>query len=92
MATCRECGAPIVFVRMAETGRIMPCNPGPDDRANVAHSRANPHHGGRVITDDAPLDPATEAALLAHWATCTSPDAVRRRERKTPERTQPGLF
>lgn len=90
MAACRWCGAPVVFVRMADTGRMMPCNPGPDDRANVARSRIN--HGGRVVTAADPLDPDTEVGLLAHWATCTAEGAVAARAKPKTEPAQQGLF
>ena len=91
MAACRWCGAPVVFVRMADSGRLMPCNPGADARGNVLCRKRGPlYTDGRVVTS--PDDTGDLLLLLAHWATCTSPDAARRRERKTPERAQPGLF
>lgn len=71
MSKCRECGASIAFVRMADTGKLMPCNPGADpDRGNVACIKSGALYiNGYVITDARPLHPDF-TPLLAHWATC----------------------
>ena len=68
MSKCRECGASIAFVRMADTGKLMPCNPGADpDRGNVACIKSGALYiNGYVITDARPLHPDF-TPLLAHW-------------------------
>ena len=94
MAQCRSCEVPIVFVRMADTGKAMPCNPGPDERANIACRRKGfGYVDGRVITNLDQLRDG-ETALLAHWATCGGTTASRTKS-TTPKPTptaEPRLF
>ena len=88
MSKCRECGASIVFVRMADTGKLMPCNPGPDaERGNVACVKSGALYiNGYVITDNQPLADGF-TPLLAHWATCAKKG--RRKPAATPTTEQP---
>lgn len=91
MPACRSCGSPIVFVRMADTGNPMPCNPGPDERANIAcRRRGTGYVDGHVITETHPAGPDM-VQLLAHWAVCEK----RGRTTKTPTpkpAAEPRLF
>ncbi len=95
MSRCRECGASIAFVRMADTGRLMPCNPGADpDRGNVACIKSGALYiSGYVITDKQPLAPGF-VPLLAHWATCTKKGRSKpaTTTNRRPGNTDPALF
>lgn len=93
MARCRSCEVPIVFVRMADTGKAMPCNPGPDDRANIACKRKGfGYVDGRVITDADQLAD-DETALLAHWATCSGVQNHKKAPTPKPQpAAEPRLF
>ena len=68
--TCRDCGAPIRFVRLITTGKLLPIDPDPHPSGNVA---AWPAHGrleGYVITKDRP------ASSRATLCTCPTPPAA----------------
>lgn len=70
MSKCKVCNVPIVFVRIAETGKLMPCNPGADPNGNIAcRKKGALYVDGYVITAARPLDDDM-TPLLAHWATC----------------------
>ena len=65
--SCKSCGAPIVFVRAAATGKLMPVNWEPDpDRGNVEMV-----DGKAVVHAQPPLLP-TGDLYLSHFASCPS--------------------
>lgn len=74
LATCRECGRPIVFARVSnKTGRPpgrMPLNPDPDPDGNVAVYRdAAGALVARVVGKGGPCL-GYERLMMPHFATC----------------------
>lgn len=70
MAQCRSCQASIVFVRMADTGKAMPCNPGPDPVGTIAARRvATRYVDGYVITAIRPLEDGF-MPMRTHFSVC----------------------
>lgn len=66
---CRDCGASLRFVRMENTGKLVPVDPTPDDGGNVyAHPAGDALHG-HVKTKGEQLPPAW-AVYMPHHATC----------------------
>jgi hypothetical protein len=83
---CRECGAPVEFVRTAR-GKYMPLDPQPVDRTTVVTGEP----GNAVIRDGvvhvlapgASIEPG-EAMRVPHFATCLSrPHGARGRQMRT---------
>ena len=71
MATCKTCGAGIVFVQ-TEAGKLLPVNPHPDDKGNFFARPLKLLNGGlagRYAHDDEPT-PAGWDRYMPHFATC----------------------
>lgn len=70
-ATCRGCGAPIVWIK-TPAGKAMPCDPAP------VYYKATPDGKDKVVTtrgevvscEIVPGANATDAGYRPHWATC----------------------
>lgn len=70
-ATCRGCGAPIVWIK-TPAGKSMPCDPSP------VYYKADPDGKDRIVTTRGeviactitPGADATDAGYRPHWATC----------------------
>ena len=85
LAECRDCGLPIVFVKL-DTGKAIPVNPYPDtERGNVAARLLGRNLHGYVISRDHPADPL-HLRMIPHAATCE----VSKRTTKPPD--PPALF
>lgn len=83
MATCKSCGARIVFIRSEKNQKWIPC----DDRLIEYKAGEDPDYEdyvvdeqGRMIrcTFDFQCDP-DGLARLPHWATCQYADRHRRK-------------
>lgn len=74
IAECRDCQAPIRFVRMTTTGRSMPVNPKPDPSADhpgaVAATLRGSQLVGFVITRDHLPGPLDLYRFRPHYASC----------------------
>ena len=70
-ATCRGCGAPIVWIK-TPVGKAMPCDPAP------VYYKAAPGGKDKIVTtrgevvscEIVPGGEATDAGYRPHWATC----------------------
>ncbi|MGH9001955.1 MAG: hypothetical protein ACRDYV_02390 [Acidimicrobiia bacterium] len=72
---CRSCGAPVLWVRMAGTGRWMPLDQDPDPRGTVYLA------GGKGRTLAPGATPATGGPTYrSHFASCPDADHHRRME------------
>lgn len=81
MAACRECGRPIVFVRMTTGGKLLPVEAAPDEDGNVVAKRvAGNLHGHVLKKDEEP--PHGFTRYLAHYAICA---ALMSRRRRAPK-------
>ena len=78
-ATCRGCGAPIVWIK-TPAGKAMPCDPAP------VYYKATPDGKDKVVTtrgevvscEIVPGANATDAGYRPHWATCPHADRFKR--------------
>lgn len=84
LSDCRDCGDPILFVKMP-TGRVIPVNPAPGPDGNVAAELIGSRLHGYVISAARPPAPRL-LRYRAHAATCGS------RPRKPPPPPEPTLF
>lgn len=85
---CRDCHEPIRFVRMRDTGRLVPVNPVPDQAGTVFARLAGVALVGLVTSRDhrpGPLDPYR---FVPHHATCEA----RKSSSKPPAEPHPALF
>ena len=85
-ATCRGCGAPIVWIRTAG-GKSMPCDAEPvlyKERKGAAGKIVTPN--GEVLSCDLDVEPdeATGIGYISHFVTC--PQAERFRKRKNGQK------
>ena len=70
-ATCRGCGAPIVWIK-TPAGKAMPCDPAP------VYYKAAPGGKDKIVTtrgeavscEIVPGAEAADAGYRPHWATC----------------------
>lgn len=81
MSDCRECAAPIRFVRL-DTGRALPVDPLPNAAGNVCARRLGNGLNGYVISKEHGADPHF-LRFMPHHATCEN----RTRTAKAPEPT-----
>lgn len=63
MAKCSSCGAEVLFVTMAKSGKSMPVNPDSREKRVAIGPK------GKALVLD---------TFVAHWATCTNPNQHRR--------------
>lgn len=75
LAECRECTAPIRFVRMDQTGRPMPVDPAPSPEHGTIAARLRATPKGRalegyVISSDRHGAPTHPYRFVPHYATC----------------------
>lgn len=82
MATCRKCGAPIVFIRSANNRKWIPCNEG-----LVEYKAGNsPDYEDHVVNDKGEVIRCTfdfqcrpdGLARIPHWASCPYAENFRR--------------
>ena len=80
LATCKKCGAPIVWIQTPK-GKWIPCDEGLKKyRQNSAGKESVVTDRGEVIRCDLAFDGwPTGMARTAHWATCPEADSFRRR-------------
>lgn len=72
---CKACGISIIFIRNPKTGKMMPV-----DHASQFRWSAK---DGTIVVDSGRivcLPRLGEYCYTPHWATCTSPNAFRKRE------------
>lgn len=82
MATCRKCGAPIVFIRSANNRKWITCNEG------LVEYKAgeSPDYEDHVVTDKGEVIRCTfdfqcrpdGLARIPHWASCPYAEEFRR--------------
>lgn len=85
-ATCRGCGAPIVWVKTT-AGKSMPCDVEPvlyKERTGAPEKIVTPN--GEVLNCDLDVEPdeATGVGYISHFVTC--PQAERFRKRKNGQK------
>ena len=82
MATCKACGAPIIWI-MTPGGKLMPCDP--EQKVYWQRSRAKE----KIVTPNGEIlscvfegddQTATGIGYVPHWATCPEADKFRRRK------------
>lgn len=78
MAECRSCGAKVLWVTMAGTGKANPLDAEPSDKGNVEVTYDTGQPVGTVVTNEDRLFPVP--LYLSHFATC--PDAESHRRKK----------
>lgn len=88
--TCSRCGRDIVFVEMADTGKLMPCDtrmvPGDGSRSLAVRWPRGKAIVGRVVTKA----PVETSGLEPHFGTCPCrPGTVAISDARP---TQPSLF
>jgi hypothetical protein len=87
-ATCDDCGARVVFVKMTATGKRVPVDPIPVADGNVCARIIGNQLHGYVVSKDKPAErPFNRYA--AHFGTC--PDRPRPEPKAAPE-PPPTLF
>jgi len=87
MTECRDCAAPIRFVRL-DTGSLLPVDPLPHDTGNVAARLCGNRLVGFVISKDHHPGPLDSFRLVPHHATCEA-----RKKPTTPKPPpDPALF
>lgn len=74
-ATCRGCGAPIVWIK-TKAGKSMPCDPSPVYYKVTpgAKEKVVTLHGEVISAEIVPATEATDAGYRPHWATCPKAD------------------
>ena len=80
-ATCRGCGAPIVWIRTTG-GKSMPCDAEPvlyKERKGAAGKIVTPN--GEVLSCDLDVEPgeATGVGYISHFVTCPQAKQFRRK-------------
>ena len=85
MPNCKLCGAPIIFIRILSTSRLMPCDErhvgyrndseGKDRLVNIRGEI----FACTIVTDKAQAD---GFARLSHYATCPHADRFRKRKKR----------
>lgn len=88
-ATCDDCGARIVFVKMTFTGGRVPVDPIPVATGNVSARPIGQQLHGYVISKEHPAKGAPFIRYAAHFGTC--PDRPRAEPKPKPE-PPPALF
>lgn len=69
-ARCRDCGAPVLFVRMEPSGRLMPVDPDVDPAGTVAAMRdVSGNLAGDFAAAGTPAPPG-HRRYVTHFATC----------------------
>lgn len=88
-ASCRSCGAPILWVR-TKKNKSMPLDPKPTEAGSII-IRMGPRIGQEtaiIETKDQREqrlkchDPSGRTAFMPHWATCPTPEQHRKRIRR----------
>lgn len=69
-ATCNNCGARLIFVKMTATGARLPCDPIPVVDGNVCAQQIGASWHGFVISKDHPYPGPPFRRFAAHYATC----------------------
>lgn len=75
-ATCRSCGAPVIWAVTAATGSRMPVDAEPDEDGNLLLSLDNPPVA--QVVDPAQLVMDDGKRFTSHFATCPHADQHRR--------------
>ena len=87
-ATCRSCGAPVLWVRGAGTGSWMILDPEPTETGNVIiHMGPGPGKATASVETEAETEarlkcavPAGRLAYVSHLATCKDAEKWRKRD------------
>jgi hypothetical protein len=86
MATCKSCQAPILWVRVKNTGSLMPVDAKPNPKGNVEVEAGEPErgvgYGGyvyRAVVHGQPPMMVAGTLHMPHHATCPQADQWRRR-------------
>lgn len=73
--TCRSCGAPIRWVRMAESGRANPLDPNPHPSGNIALDAEGKAH---YLKRGQETFIAPSERYVSHFSTCPNAKQHRR--------------
>lgn len=108
MAACRDCDASIRFVRIVNTGRMMPVDPVTDDRGNVWAWQRNQDNWDALVLAPGVIPRAGERPVLGPVMTtplvpradakpfmphaATCPARSRPKQRRPKPRTEDTLF
>ena len=93
MANCKLCGAPIIFIRILSTGRLMPC-----DERHIGY-QIDPNGKDRLInirgevfacTIENDKSKAEGFARMSHYATCPQADRFRKRQQRNGKQRNGG--
>lgn len=85
---CRGCGVGLRFVRVENSGRVMPVDPAPDEDGNVIARMVSGVLTGHVLTKDEETPPGWQR-YMPHFATCPASD---RRSKRLPPPEPASLF
>lgn len=77
---CRSCGAPMLWVRSATTGSLMPLDAEPCEDGNITLVDGLAHVHGKTLFEE-PTSP-DEARYKSHFATCSNPAQHRKGKAK----------
>ena len=70
MATCKGCGARIVWLQTAN-GKMIPCDPRPVGYREREKAKGKVVAGdGRIVSCDFTNDPGAPTGYVPHFATC----------------------
>ncbi len=83
MATCKKCGAPIIWIRTPKKNGWIPCNEGLIEYK----AGSSPDYEDRVVNDKGEVIQCTfdfqcrpdGLARIPHWATCPYADDFRKK-------------
>lgn len=79
---CKSCGKPVLWVRSATTGNLMPIDAIPSEDGNIALINGEAVvFGGSLFEPMLPAGPRHKS----HFATCSDPELYRRKKAKKGE-------
>lgn len=84
--SCRECGAPLRFVVMAETGKAMPVNAIPNPAGNVAARWTGERWAAGYVLKAGEQPKPGYKAFRAHWADCRTDEPKKSRSESAAAR------
>lgn len=88
MAVCEGCGKSVIWYKNDKTGKAAPVNPEPVPDGNVTLVDDGQYHvmtkAERQAADEPSMfdDGHALRRFVLHFATCTKPEAFRRRDQK----------
>lgn len=81
MATCKGCGAKIIW-RQTENGKMIPCDPLPVGFRERETARGKIMiEDGRIVSCDFTNEPGAPTGHIPHWATCPKAADFKRRKK-----------